>query len=109
MFISHQEQGTAILAPSISPTVTPDFIPTFSLSADTGSPFKDKLIAALDIPVKLTDYKDIDLAYAWQKYKACLKAISICSSLWGSKDFRQLFDRKPTQADIISIFKGKTQ
>lgn len=104
IFISHQEQGAAILAPSIPPTVTPD-----SLSTNTGSPFKDKLIAALEIPVELTDHKDIDLAYAWQKYKACLKAISTCNSLWGSTEFRQLFDRKPTQADIISVFKGKTQ
>ena len=72
MFISHQEQEAAILAMSIPSTVTipftapdPDSKPTFPMSI-TGSPFKDKLIASLDIPVELTDHRDIDLAYAWK-------------------------------------------
>ena len=77
------------------------------MSTSTGSPFK--LIASLDITVELTDHSDINLAYAWKKYKACLKATSTCNSLWGSKELRQVFDQKPTQADIISVFKGKTK
>jgi hypothetical protein len=94
---------------SIPSTATPDSKPTFSMSTSTGSPFKDKLIASLDIPVELTDHREIDLAYAWKKYKACLQAISTCNSLWENKELRHVFDRKPTQTDIISVFKGKTQ
>ena len=92
MFISHQKQEAAILALSIPSTAIPDSKPTFSMSTSTGSPFKDKLIASLDIPVELTDHSNIKLAYAWKKYKACLKATSICNSLWGSKELRQVFD-----------------
>ena len=116
MFILHQEQEAVILAPSIPSTATipstaiPDSKPTFSMSTSSiGSPSKDKLIASLDIPVELTDHSNINLAYAWKKYKACLKATSTCNSLWGSRELRQVFGRKPTQADIISIFGGKTQ
>ena len=29
--------------------------------------------------------------------------------MWGSKELRHVFNRKPTQADIISVFKEKTQ
>lgn len=98
------------MAPSIpSITTTTDPISSLSLSAHTGSPYKDKLIASLGIPVELTDHNDLNLGYAWQKYKACLKAIETCNSLWQSKQLREVFDRKPTQADIISVFKGKTQ
>ena len=67
------------------------------------------MISFFNILVKLTDHKDINLGFAWQKYKACLEAIKICNVLWESKQFRDIFDRKPTQADIIDIFKGKTQ
>ena len=30
-------------------------------------------------------------------------------TLWEDNRLRDVFDRKPTQADIISVFKGKTQ
>ena len=73
------------------PSTAPDSKPTFPMST-TGSPFNDKLIATLDIPVELTDHRDIDLAYAWKKYKACLKAISTCNLLWGSEELRHVFD-----------------
>ena len=79
------------------------------ISSHTGSPFKDKLIASLNIPVELTNHKDVNLGYAWQKYKACLAAVKTCNLLWESKKLTEVFDRKPTQADIISIFKGKSQ
>ena len=90
----------------------------------SGSPYKDKMIASFNIPVeltehkvipffnilvKLTDHKDINLGFAWQKYKACLEAIKTCNLLWESKELRDIFDRKPTQADIIGLFKGKAQ
>ena len=109
MFIPHQEQQSTILAPPLPSTTTTDSVSILSLSANTGSPYKAKLIASLGIPVKLTDHNDINLGYAWQKYKACLKAIETCNSLWQSKQLREVFDRKPTQADIIGVFKGKTQ
>jgi hypothetical protein len=126
IFISHQEQQPAF-APALSVSTplgstgstTPDTRDSTPLSATTshfpmmsshtGSPFKDKIIASLNIPVELTDHKDINLGYAWQKYKACLAAIKTCNLLWESKKLRDVFDRKPTQADIISIFKGKSQ
>lgn len=78
-------------------------------SQTTGSLFKDKLIAALAIPLELTDHKDPNLGYAWQKYKACLAAVKTCNTLWDSGQLRGVFDKKPTQADIIGVFKGKTQ
>ena len=110
MFISHQEQQSTILAPSIpSTTTSTDAVSILSLSANTGSPYKDKLIASLGIPVELTDHSDINLGYSWRKYKACLKAIETCNLLWQGKQLREVFDRKPTQVDIISVFKGKTQ
>ena len=68
-----------------------------------------KVIPFFNILVKLTDYKDINLGFAWQKYKACLEAVKTCNLLWESKQLRDVFNRKPTQADIVGIFKGKTQ
>jgi len=59
--------------------------------------------------MELTDHKDINLGYAWQKYNACTKAIATCESLWKAGKLKTVFDWKPTQADIISIFKGKSQ
>ena len=79
------------------------------VSSHTGSPFKDKIIASLGIPIELTDHKDISLGHAWQKYKVCLAAIKTCNSLWESQKLREVFDQRPTQADIISVFKGKSQ
>ena len=70
---------------------------------------KHKVISFFNILVKLTNHKDINLGFAWQKYRACLEAIKTCNVLWESKQLRDIFDRKPTQADIIGIFKGKTQ
>jgi len=78
-------------------------------SKSSGSPFKDKIIEALGIPMELMDHKDINLGYAWQKYNACTKAIATCESLWKAGKLKTVFDWKPTQADIISIFKGKSQ
>ena len=42
------------------------------VSSHTNSPFKDKIIASLSIPVELTNHKNVNLGHAWQKYKACL-------------------------------------
>jgi len=126
IFISHQEQQPAYVpALSVStplgstgttPPDTRDSTPLSTTtshfpmtSSHTGSPFKDKIIASLNIPVELTDHRDINLGYAWQKYKACLAATKTCNVLWESGKLRDVFDRKPTQADIISIFKGKSQ
>ena len=81
----------------------------FPMESSTHSPFKQKLITSLNIPAELTDHKDINLGYAWQKYKACLEAIATCNVLWEDRKLRGVFDRKPMQADIISVFKGKTQ
>lgn len=94
-----------------TPSDTRDSTPLshFPLTISTGSPFKDKLITALSIPVELTDHKDLNLGYAWQKYKACLAATKTCSLLWETGNLKKIFDRKPTQADIVSIFKGKSQ
>jgi hypothetical protein len=61
-------------------------------SSHTGSPFKDKMIASLNIPVDLTDHKDVNLGYAWQKYNACLAAIKTCNLFWESKKLRDVFD-----------------
>ena len=36
-------------------------------------------------------------------------AITACNTLWEDNRLRDVFDRKHTQADIISVFKGKTQ
>ena len=35
--------------------------------------------------------------------------ITACNTLWEDNRLRDVFDRKPTQADVISVFKGKTQ
>ena len=78
-------------------------------TSSTGSMFKDKLIGALNIPVELTDHKDINLGYVWKKYNAFLIASKACNVLWDSRKLHGVFDRKPTQADIISVFKGKSQ
>jgi hypothetical protein len=78
-------------------------------SIPTHSPYRAKIISALNIPLELTDHRDLDLGYAWKKYKACLVAITACNVLWDGNKLREIFDRKPTQADIISVFKGKTQ
>lgn len=78
-------------------------------TSSTGSMFKDKLIAALNIPAELSDHKDISLGCAWKKYNAFLVASKTCNTLWDSKQLHGVFDRKPTQADIISVFKGKSQ
>src|SRR6266850_6817004 len=83
-----------------------------AISGSSGQPivsFKEKLITALDIPLELADHTDKSLGYAWQKYKACTAAIKTFQGLWDSGKLQGIFDRKPTQADIISIFKGKTQ
>ena len=109
MFIPHQEQQSTILALPLPSTTTTDSVSILSLSANTGSPCKAKLIASLGISVELTDHNDINLGYAWQKYKTCLKAIETCKSLWQSRQLREVFDQKPTQAHIIGVFKGKTQ
>jgi len=60
-------------------------------SSHTGSPFKDKIIASLNIPVELTDHRDINLGYAWQKYKACLAATKTCNVLWGEWKVERCF------------------
>ena len=53
---------------------------SFSLATgSTGSPFKDKLVAYLNIPVELTNHVDVNLGYAWQKYKAYLAAVKTCN------------------------------
>lgn len=96
--------GSTGTAPPDTRNPTP--LPT---SESTGSPFKDKIIEAFSIPMELTDHKDINLGYAWQKYNACTKAIATCESLWKDGKLKTVFDRKPTQADIISVFKGKSQ
>ena len=80
-----------------------------STHASTQPLFKAKIIAAFGIPVELTNYRDLDSGFAWKKYKACLVAITACNTLWEDNRLRDVFDRKPTQADIISVFKGKTQ
>jgi len=126
IFISHQEQQPAYVpALSVSTplgstgTTPPDTCDSTPLStttshfpttsSHTGSPFKDKMIVSLNIPVELADHKDINLGFAWQKYKACLAAVKTCNLLWESGKLREVFDRKPTQADIIGLFKGKSQ
>ena len=68
---------------------------------------KHKVISFFNIQVKLTDHKDINLCFAWQKYKTCLEAIKTCNVLWESKQLRDIFDRKPTQADILVYSKGR--
>jgi hypothetical protein len=64
-------------APSI---VTNDSMPAAVVST-TGSVYKDKLIAALNIPVELANHTDVNLGFAWQKYKACLAAYKACNTL----------------------------
>jgi hypothetical protein len=59
-------------------TSTSDFS---AINYSTGSPFKDKLMAVLNIPVELANHKDVNLGFAWQKYKACLIATKSCNSL----------------------------
>ena len=59
----------------------------------SGSPYKDKMIASLNIPVeltehkvisffnilvKLTDHKDINLGFSWQKYSGSKNCSSVC-------------------------------
>jgi hypothetical protein len=61
------------------------------------------------MPVELTNHKDVNLGYAWQKFKACLVAVKTHNMLWETGKLRDVFDWKPTHADIISIFKGKSQ
>jgi len=104
------------LSVGTTPPITCDSTPGSAAVSDflevtgyTGSLFSKKLIAALDIPLELTDHKDPNLGYAWQKYKACLTAIKTCSTKWDNGTLRNTFDKKPTQADIIGVFKGKTQ
>ena len=104
------------LSVGTTPPITRDSTPGSAAVSDfpevtgyTGSLFSKKLIAALDIPLELTDHKDPNLGYAWQKYKACLTAIKTCSTKWDNGTLRKAFDKKPTQADIIGVFKGKTQ
>src|SRR5882762_3672559 len=91
------------------PTPGVTTITHYSGASQTGSPFKDKLVAALDIPLELTDHTDKNLGFAWQKYKACEAAIKTCDSLWQSGKLKEVFDKKPSQSDIVSIFKGKSQ
>jgi len=91
------------------PTPGVTTIAHYSGASQTGSPFKDKLVAALDIPLELTDHTDKNLGFAWQKYKACEAAIKTCDSLWQSGKLKEVFDKKPSQSDIVSIFKGKSQ
>ena len=50
-------------------------------SISTHSPYRTKIISALNIPHELTDHRDIDLGYTWKKYKACLMAIAACNVL----------------------------
>ena len=115
IFISHKEQQPTFLpalsvSSSLGPTGTAP--PETGMSTPpsvTGSPFKDKMIASFSIPLELTNHSDANLGYAWQKYKACLMAVKTCNMLWDTGKLRAVFDRKPTQADIVSIFKGKTQ
>ena len=126
IFNSHQEQhpafppassvstplGSTGTTPPATRMSTPLLVTAPHLlmgSSHTGSPFKDKMIASFSIPVELTDHNDKNLGYAWQKYKACLVAVKTCNTLWESGKLKKVFDRKPTQADIISIFKGKLQ
>ena len=125
IFISHQEQQPAFPALSVSTplgstgTTPPDtrMSTPFSVTAPhllmgsshTGSPFKDKIIASLGIPVELADHKEVNLCYAWQKYKAYSAAVKTCNMLWDSGKLREAFDQKPMQVDLISIFKGKSQ
>ena len=73
-----------------------------------GSSYQNN-IKALHIPVELADHKDINLGFAWQNYKAYQAAIKACNTLWNAGQLGGVFDKKPTQSHIISIFKGKTQ
>jgi hypothetical protein len=102
----------ASFSASTTPPITRDPTPGSHFSeanSQTWSSFKDKLIAVLEIPLELTDHKDPNLGYAWQKYKACLAAVKTCNTLWDSGKLKGVFDKKPTQADIVGVFKGKTQ
>ena len=38
-----------------------------------------------------------------------MTAIKTCSTKWDNGTLKKTFDKKPTQADIIGVFKGKTQ
>jgi len=98
--------------PADTPPMTRNSTPgsvAVSQFSGLGSSYQNKIITALHIPVELADHKDINLGFAWQKYKACQAAIKACNTLWNAGQLGGVFDRKPTQSDIISIFKGKTQ
>ena len=113
--MTFKEPDVYSMTPASMDTISHDPTPGISSTAQssaaisTGSPFKDKLIAALEIPMDLTDHTDRDLGFAFQKYKACEAAVKTCNNLWNAGKLRDVFDKKPSQADIISIFKGKTQ
>ena len=119
IFILHQEEQQVLNSMHLIHSIPPDTQDPTPVSASTShfptqsgsthSPFKQKMITALNIPVELTDHRDVNLGYAWKKYKACLAAVATCNLLWEDRRLRDVFDWKPTQADIISVFKGKTQ
>jgi len=72
-----------------------------------GSSYQNKIITALHIPVELADHKDINLGFAWQKYKACQAAIKACNTLWNAGQLGGVLTES-LLSQILSIFsRGK--
>lgn len=71
--------------------------------------FKEKLVTVLQIPSELVNHLDNGLSDAWKKYKAYLDAAKKLDELWEAGQLRNVFDKKPVQTDLRSLFKGKTQ
>src|SRR5882762_6738095 len=88
------------------PTPGVTTIAHYSEASQTGSPFNDKLVAALDIPLELTDHTDKNLVFAWQVYKACEAAIKTCDSLWQSGKLKEVFDKTPRSPSTQKWYLG---
>ena len=71
--------------------------------------FKEKLVMVLQVPAELENHTDKGLHDAWKKYKAYLDAAKKLDELWDAGQLRNVFDRKPVQTDLKSLFKAKTQ
>ncbi|KAF8231620.1 hypothetical protein L208DRAFT_1276121 [Tricholoma matsutake] len=60
----------------------------------------------LDIPSHLSDCSQCSLCHSYAKYKAFLAAVPILDKKW--KDHELLYERKPTQEQIIEMMQSKT-
>ena len=90
------------------PTSTYSAMSTLSTAtaATSNSSFRDELISALQIPVRLTERSDrSDLHLAYEKYLGYLQAVvtldqMVAAGTWPSK--------KPSSTDIVECFVSKT-